>query len=287
MATPQESIRARGGIAATFELHADGHTRGEIAAAVRSRSMIRVRQGWYSTQGIHPQMLEAARVGGPLTCISALDLQDAWVPPSDELHVALASNACRPRTRRDSRLRLVDAVRPSVRIHWRRRIESRLMLAPMESLADVINCQTPEFVIAIADSVLHAHPELRGQWSALVDAAPRAFLPWLSRVDGACESGTESLWFTRIAEFRLPIRRQMHVPGIGRVDFMIGDRLIVEVDGAAYHTDPAAFERDRRRDARLSALGFRVLRFSYRQTMGRWHEVKAAVLAAVVRGDLY
>jgi len=182
-------------------------------------------------------------------------------------------------------LRLVDTIRPLVRIHWRKSIQRRLILPPIDGLADLITCQKAEFVVAVADSILRAQPELQGQWMALIDTAPRALAPVLSRADGVCESGTESLWSTRMAPFRLPIRRQMHVPGVGRVDFVIGDRLIVEVDGAAYHTDPQAFERDRRRDALLSAHGFRVLRFSYRQVVERWHEVEVAVLAAVLRGD--
>lgn len=50
------------------------------------------------------------------------------------------------------------------------------------------------------------------------------------------------------------------------VDFLWREkRLIVEVDGFAYHSSRQAFERDRRRDARLQAAGFRVIRFTYRQ----------------------
>jgi very-short-patch-repair endonuclease len=41
-------------------------------------------------------------------------------------------------------------------------------------------------------------------------------------------------------------------------------RLIVEVDGFAFHSTRAAFERDRRRDADLQALGYRVLRLTWR-----------------------
>lgn len=73
-------------------------------------------------------------------------------------------------------------------------------------------------------------------------------------------------------------------PGI-RVDLMIGERLIVEVDGREHHSDPVAFERDRVRDARLSALGYRVLRFSYNQVMFDWPLVEASILAATARGD--
>ena len=66
---------------------------------------------------------------------------------------------------------------------------------------------------------------------------------------------------------------------------MIGKCLVSELDGYAYHSDPETFEADRRRDARLSALGYRVLRFSYKQVMHRWSEVRAAVVAAIARGD--
>jgi len=38
--------------------------------------------------------------------------------------------------------------------------------------------------------------------------------------------------------------------------------VVVEVDSRAWHTDPAAFERDRLRDAELQAHGLRVLRFT-------------------------
>ena len=42
-------------------------------------------------------------------------------------------------------------------------------------------------------------------------------------------------------------------------------RLIVEADGAETHLTRASFERDRIRDAELTAAGFRVVRFSHRR----------------------
>jgi very-short-patch-repair endonuclease len=52
------------------------------------------------------------------------------------------------------------------------------------------------------------------------------------------------------------------------VDFLWRERqLIVETDGFKYHSGRAAFEDDRDRDLRLKALGFEVLRLSYRQVV--------------------
>ena len=42
-------------------------------------------------------------------------------------------------------------------------------------------------------------------------------------------------------------------------------RLVVELDGRAFHDDPASFERDRARDRRLAVAGWRVIRVTWRQ----------------------
>jgi very-short-patch-repair endonuclease/predicted transcriptional regulator of viral defense system len=50
------------------------------------------------------------------------------------------------------------------------------------------------------------------------------------------------------------------------VDFLWrAARLVVEVDGYAYHSSARAFEQDRKRDATLLGLGYRVLRVTWRQ----------------------
>jgi very-short-patch-repair endonuclease len=63
--------------------------------------------------------------------------------------------------------------------------------------------------------------------------------------------------------------------------FWRAQRLIVETDGHATHGTNVAFERDRARDARLTLLGYRVVRFTYQQlTYERDH------VAATLRGLL-
>jgi very-short-patch-repair endonuclease len=50
-------------------------------------------------------------------------------------------------------------------------------------------------------------------------------------------------------------------------------RLVVEVDGYAFHSSRTAFETDRARDVRLVLSGFRVLRFTWRQLTRRGSDV--------------
>ena len=60
-------------------------------------------------------------------------------------------------------------------------------------------------------------------------------------------------------------------------------KLIVEVDGYAYHSGRAAFERDRLRDAALQIAGYRVLRTTWRQLAERPEALVAQIAAALAR----
>ncbi len=66
------------------------------------------------------------------------------------------------------------------------------------------------------------------------------------------------------------------------VDFLWrAQRLIVETDGHEDHGTRIAFERDRARDAHLTVLGYRVVRFTYRQ-MHREPNAVASTLATLI-----
>lgn len=80
-----------------------------------------------------------------------------------------------------------------------------------------------------------------------------------------------------------------------RVDFLIDEKLVVEVDRARWHSSPEAFERDAARDKTISAKGFEILRIPaktaiynpteaielVRKTRTQWLARKAQVPASV------
>lgn len=67
------------------------------------------------------------------------------------------------------------------------------------------------------------------------------------------------------------------------VDFLIGDRLVVQLDGFEHHSSPAARRRDMDADARLTLLGYTVLRFDYQQVMFEWERVEAVLATAMAQ----
>jgi very-short-patch-repair endonuclease len=76
---------------------------------------------------------------------------------------------------------------------------------------------------------------------------------------------------------RLP-RPELNVQVLGHeLDFVWRDaRVVAEVDGYAFHASARSFAADRRRDAELTAAGYRVLRFT-------WSDVTEGRMATVVR----
>ena len=68
----------------------------------------------------------------------------------------------------------------------------------------------------------------------------------------------------RLAELPVP-HTNVRAHGF-ELDFVFSQqRVVVEVDGYRFHSSRSAFERDRRKDAILSAAGWHVLRVTWRQ----------------------
>jgi very-short-patch-repair endonuclease len=84
--------------------------------------------------------------------------------------------------------------------------------------------------------------------------------------DELTRSKMERLFRSLCRRHRLPPPEVNARVGPYEVDFLWRDqKVIVETDSWRHHGDRSAFERDRVRDARLQSLGFRVLRFTWRQ----------------------
>lgn len=82
-----------------------------------------------------------------------------------------------------------------------------------------------------------------------------------------CESPIERALLPRLRDALPPDARvRVQVPiGPFRADFLVElvrARLVVEADGAAYHTAPEDVEYDRRRDDYMKRSGFDVIRFT-------------------------
>lgn len=79
-----------------------------------------------------------------------------------------------------------------------------------------------------------------------------------------------------------PIYDDAGLIGVGDLVFA-AVKLVVELDGWAYHVTPQAFQRDRQRQNRLIAAGWTVLRFTWRDLTQRQAHVLDEIRASIAR----
>ena len=81
----------------------------------------------------------------------------------------------------------------------------------------------------------------------------------------------------------LRVRQQVWIGG-RPVDALVGDRLVVQLDGYEFHSTSAQRTRDIAHDAELRLRGYTVLRFGYAQVVHDWPTVERTILHAVAAG---
>ena len=240
-----EALELLGGVASRDSILRLWTTAGKLSRATHAGQVLRVRKGWYALPDARKDVVAAVRVGGSLTCSRALMSHEVWTMPDERVHVSVPSNA--------SRLRSLDGVV----LHWRRSpgVIHRAVDPVPDALAHLAECGTREAAIAAIDSALYLgltnRPELKAVFRSSTSEARRR----LALADATSESGLETFARLRLRSLGIQYRTQVPIPGVGRVDLLVGKRLVVELDGFRFHTREA-FEEDRRRDLVLQRLGF-------------------------------
>ncbi|WP_225735857.1 endonuclease domain-containing protein [Gulosibacter chungangensis] len=139
--------------------------------------------------------------------------------------------------------------------------------------------------IVLADSILNLNILNWSEVEMIAQRAGKRGADALKLVADSAQSGTETyfrLWLTRN---RIKFRAQVRIPMVGRVDFLIGDRLVVEIDSRAHHEAPENHADDRRRDRFLTNMGYRHIRLTYAEVMYNLEEVGLDILALIRRDE--
>jgi very-short-patch-repair endonuclease len=287
------SIDGLGGIATRQQLLAIGFSGTDLTRAVRTGQIRRVRQARYASPIAHPDRVAAARVGGMLAGPSAAGTYGLWQGTDPRLHISVGRNSARLRTNippsfRDRTILTPDSSARPIVVHWIEggAVPERGPECWRAALDDCLRqtvawCDT-ETAIACLDTALAVTWCTRTHIAEIFAAASASDRLTASRCRYGSDSGSESLVRQRLDLLGIPYRQQVQIAFIGRVDFgLVGTRIIIEVDSWKHHGDREAFERDRRRDAELVALGFTVIRLTYQQLMTDWPWCERMILAAL------
>ncbi len=239
-----------------------------IARAVSEGRLVRLRRGRFATPDAPPAVCAAVRAGGSLSCVSALQAHGAWVLAPERPHVRISRGV---------------AQGGGVEAHWsdQRNLTDAPLDPPETALALAAVCLPFRSAVVTADSLAN-----RGILPLnTIDRVLRKTASGrrvAAALDPRSESGLESLARLSLRSRRIRVRSQVIIPGVGRVDLVIGDRLVLELDGETFHHD---FDRDRARDRALILAGYLPFRVSYRQLMYGWDEVEAQILELVRRDE--
>lgn len=266
----RQLLKPRGGIIRTSELIAAGLSRYRIGKELEAGRLQRVRKGWVALPDADPELLRAAHHGLMLSCITHARHIGLWVRDDSIRHYAV------PRAGAERRP-------PQARLHYRRPVVPRppysLSDALPNSLVCIAHCQTFEDAVATWDSALNKQLISYAEIARL--PISRAARNVLAATSPFADSGLESYVRIRLRWLRVPLRSQTWIHG-HRVDFLIGDRLVLQIDGST-HTGRQRTS-DNRHDAILQLNGYRVIRVGYAQIMHHWHEVQDLIMRAVAAG---
>lgn len=277
MFSPADLLGRLGGIARGTQLQGFGCSRKELAAAARTGSIRRIRQGTFALPTADADVVAAASHGGALTCASALRAHGVWMLPPDEngevaTHVWMGGAG---RQHPHDGCACVVHYSPG---------RAGLGIAPVAAaLVHAYRCLDQETFFAAYESawnkrLIGAHDRARIRRELPQSSG---WLLDLARHDAA--SGLESLLRLRLHLLGIHLDCQVSIDGVGRVDFVVGGRVILEADGKENHDSPSKRHRDLMRDAAASALGFETLRFDYAMIVYDWPAVMAAILPALDR----
>lgn len=269
--TIEEALRRSGGVVRVRTLRAQGWSERAVRSGIASGALVRPRKGWVALRDADPFLIAAARSGVVISCVTLAKRMGLWVlRESSAPHVAAAPNSGGVRAE-------------GVTVHWAEPIVPRhpdTLIDGVENMLSLVaHCLPFEEALTVWESVLDKRlvtlPELR----RLPLRGPAREL--LAQAVPFSGSGLETLVVPRLSWMHVPIVPQAWIAG-HRVDFVIGDRLVLQIDGGTHVG--AQRTSDIAHDAELMLLGCHVIRVGYSQVVDRWHDVQALVMRAVAQG---
>ncbi len=251
-------------------LRREGVTDHGLRRAIRSGAAFSVCRGWVALVGADPMLVAAAKRGVVLSCVTLAERRGIWVTDAAEPHLAAP-----PRSGHANAARGV--------VHWSApwfpRDPDLLEDSVENALILVARCRPHEDALATWESALRQGFVAPGVLARapLPPAARRV----LAELTPFADAGTESILRTRLRWLPVPITPQVRVRG-HRVDLVIGDRLVIQIDGG--HHVGLQRAADIAHDADLMLHGYHVIRIGYDQLMNHWPSVQHRILAAIAQG---
>lgn len=262
-------LHRRAGHARTATLRKAGFSRTALNKALAAGRVVRVRRGIYSLPAGAAAPGLALRNNALLTCLSAAPAYQLWTVQKAELvHLSPGHKKSVPGTVTHGRL--LHPVHPWLPVAGLADVLLHAMhCLPMLEALVMVQCaaQRGDVTVDFLRGKLPGNRNARAR-SVLDNVIPRA------------DSLLEVLANYHFRRAGLHVRRHVELPGVGEVDFLIEDCLVVETDGAT-HLEPLQVKKDRSRNNATVVGGRLCLRFGYAEVVHHPEQMVAQVLAVL------
>ncbi len=249
-----------------------------IRTFIRAGEASLIRRVWISLPDAPDDLATAARAGGRVTCTALARRRKWWMPESvgSELHLHLTPGSGSARLGEEW---------PGV-LHWTLPVSpvgGHVLVAPFEdALAHIATCLPFDAALVLWESAARneglSAEALRG-----IPFHSRAARELAASVTGLSDSGLETLVVAPLRRWGLQVRQQVRLAG-RFVDMVVGERLVLQIDGYEFHSSSAQRSSDIAHDAELRLRGYTVLRLSYAQIVHDWESVASIIRRAVAAG---
>ena len=238
------------------------------------------RGGVVFAPGTDWPLIACRMLGGLLTCHSALAYYSLpELPHPGAVHVAIPSSRGRVRP-------LAGVVVHREPARWPPGM-SPPVAPPRLLVARMLRCAEETPAVVVADAALRRGLVSRAELAAML-RSNRSGGPLghrrLARCREKARSPIESIARLELEDAGHSVEVGVDVPGVGEVDMLVDDRLLVETDGYQFHSSKGDWSNDRRREQGLIAQGRLWVRLTYDDVMsGRTVPVVEAALNGLRR----
>lgn len=269
-----EWLRLREGIAHRADILRAGYAVATMRRFVRDGRARLIRRAWVTLPDAAPDLVTAATAGGRISCVSVARRRGWWLPPGldphPHLHLVPGSGSAR----------LPEGWLG--RLHWTMPLapQGRSLTTTVEdALAHIAVCVPHDAALVLWESAVRVEglaPESlrRIRWTT------RVARELAQEVVGLSDSGLETLVVMPLRRWGLPVVQQAKVCG-RFVDMLVGERLVLQIDGFTHHSSSAQRTKDIAHDAELTLRGYTVLRVSYVQIVHDWPSVERRIRSAI------
>ena len=273
------------GVGTLTEWRRHGVSHAELRRGLQLGTFTQLRRSWYAINGADPAAVEAVSKGGAIGCLSALGYHRVWMPPQPHrLHLRGNGHAHR-----------IHPGRYCTQFGGRPQPVRSVLDEPLTALRHALRCLDPEGITVVCDSLLNtSRRALAGEpvteiltaaeVASAFEGAPARIVACLHRCDARAASGTETMVRLRLRSRNVKVIVQAHVPGLGHVDLLVGERLLIEVDSKQHHTGIDSYREDRRRDQVAARLGLLRMRLTYENVVYEWPQTEIGILSTVRNG---